>query len=323
MRMPRMKVPEGTDGLYHCYSRVVDGNYIFGRHEKVKFEQLMWRIADFMGIRVLDYSLMSNHYHQILFVPGICELSDEQLLQRLGAYYGEKSDPYLKFRKAMDKEDKSSKLLRPRYMRRMANLSEFKKTLKQGFSTWYNKRKDRKGTLWMERFGSTITEDSPRSAMAMAAYVDLNPVRAGLVDDPKDYPYCGYAAALAGSQRCREGIKRILRMDSWEEAAEYYRLYLMRQGQMEAPGKSGKISRKVLLKALEKNGKLSEAELLRLRVRYFTNGLVFGSEEFVEQLFQQYRSHFGEKRKSGARPIKALPDSGLHVLRDLRNAVFN
>jgi len=323
MRLPRMKVPEGTDGLYHCYSRIVDGNYIFGRHEKEKFQQMMWRIADFLGIRVLDYSVMSNHYHQVLFVPGLCKLSNEELLERLKVYYGERSDQYLKFREAMDKADKSPELLRPRYFRRIANLSEYEKTLKQGFSTWYNRRKNRKGTLWMERFGSTITEDSPRSAMAMAAYVDLNAVRANLVDDPKDYPYCGYAAALAGSRRCREGIMRILHMDSWKEASELYRVYLITQGQMEAPGKSGKISRKVLLKALEANGKLPEAELLRLRVRYFTSGLVFGSEKFVEQLFQQYRSHFGEKRKSGARPIKALPDSGLHVIRDLRNSVFS
>jgi hypothetical protein len=284
---------------------------------------MMWRIADFLGIQVLDHSVMSNHYHQVLFVPGIVELTDKQLLERLRVYYGERSDPYLKFRVAIEKGDKSPELLRPRYLRRMANLSEYKKTLKQGFSTWYNRRKDRRGTLWMERFGSTITEDSPRSAMAMAAYVDLNSVRASLVEDPKDYPYCGYAAALAGSQRCREGIMRILHMDSWEEASDHYRLYLMRRGQMEVPGKSGKISREVLLKTLEKNGKLSEAELLRLRVRYFTNGLVFGSEEFVEQLFQQYRSHFGEKRKTGSRPIKGLPDSGLHVIRDLRNSVFS
>jgi len=323
MRMPRMKVPEGTDGLYHCYSRIVGGDYIFGRQEKEKFLQMMWRIADFLGIQVLDHSVMSNHYHQVLFVPGLCKLSNGQLLERLKIYYGERSDQFLKFREAMAKSDKSPDLLRPRYLRRMTNLSEYEKTLKQGFSTWYNKRNDRKGTLWMERFGCTIAEDSPGSAIAMAAYIDLNPVRANIVDDPKDYPYCGYAAALAGSQRCREGLMRILHMDSWEEASEQYRLYLMRQGQMEVSGKSGKISRKVLLQALERNGRLSTQELLRLRVRYFTCGLVFGSEQFVEQLFQQYRSHFGEKRKTGARPIRALPDSGLHVIRNLRNSVFS
>ena len=323
MRMPRMKVPAGTDGIYHCYSRVVDGKFIFGRREKEQFLRMMWHIGDFLGIQVLDYVVMSNHYHQILFVPGIVELSNEQLLDRLRVYYGQTSAPYLKFSQAMQKGDKSPDLLRPQHIRRMANLSEFKKTLKQGFSTWYNTRKGRKGTLWMERFGSTITEDSPHPAMAMGAYVDLNPVRASLVDDPKDYPYCGYAAALAGNKRCRKGIMRIQQMDCWDKASEHYRLFLMQQGQMEVTGKSGKISRKLLLKTLEKEGRLPLHELLRLRVRYFTNGLVFGSEAFVEELFQQYRSHFGEKRKSGARPVKALHGSGLHVIRDLKKSVFS
>ncbi|HKJ90322.1 MAG TPA: hypothetical protein VJ960_04270 [Oceanipulchritudo sp.] len=318
-----MKVPTGTDGIYHCYSRVVDGNFIFGKREKEQFLNMMWRIGDFLGIRVLDYSVMSNHYHQILLVPGLIELSNEQLLDRLGAYYGEASTPYLKFKEAMDKGDKSPDLLRSKHIRRMGNLSEFKKILKQGFSTWYNSHKGRKGTLWMERFGSTITEDSPTSAMPMAAYVGLNPVRASLVDDPKDYRYCGYAAALAGNKRCREGIMRILQMDSWEEASKDYRLHLMWQGHVEMPGKSGKISRELLLKTLDKEGRLSMHELLRLRVRYFTHGLVLGSEEFVEELFQNYRSHFGEKRKSGARLIKALSGSGLHVLRDLRKSVLS
>ncbi|MEM1223393.1 MAG: hypothetical protein AAGH40_11570 [Verrucomicrobiota bacterium] len=39
----------------------------------------------------------------------------------------------------------------------------------------------------------------------MAAYIDLNPVRAGLVKDPKDYRYCGYAEAVAGNPNGSEG----------------------------------------------------------------------------------------------------------------------
>jgi hypothetical protein len=323
MRMPRMKVPAGTDGIYHCYSRVVDGNFIFKKQEKEQFLGMMWRIADFLGIRVLDYTIMSNHYHQILLVPGIVDVNNDQLLERLKNYYGETSNAYLRFREAMDKGDKSPELLRPRHIRRMADLSEYEKILKQGFSTWYNRRKDRKGTLWMERFGSTITEDSPHVTMAMAAYVDLNPVRASLVGDPKDYPHCGYAAALAGNERCREGLMRLVQMDSWEEALRTYQTFLMEKGQVEVIGKSGKINRELLLNTLEKEGRLSIQDLLRLRVRYFTCGLVFGSEEYVEKLFHQHRSHFGEKRKSGARRIKALPNSDFHVIRDLKKTVFS
>lgn len=323
MRMPRMKVPVGTDGVYHCYSHVVDDQYIFGRREKDKFLHMMWRIADFLGVQVLNYTLMSNHYHQMVFVPGKIELTNQQLLARLKAYYGETSSKYREFLEAVEKGDQSPELLKPQYLRRMGNISEFEKTLKQGFSTWYNQRKERKGTLWMERFGSTIAEDTPQAAIPMAAYIDLNPVRAGIVDDPKDYLYCSYAAALGGDQRCQQGLLRIMQMDCWTKASRQYRIYLMQQGQMERPGKRGKVSRETFLKALQQQGELPVSQLLRLRVRYFTHGLVLGSEEFVEKQFQQYRSHFGERRKTGARPIRGLAGSGLYVIRDLRKSVFS
>lgn len=222
----------------------------------------------------------------------------------------------------MEKGDKSPELLRPQYIRRMGDLSEFEKILKQGFSTWYNRRKDRKGTLWMERFGSTIAEDSPHVTMAMSGYVTLNPVRANMVQDPGDYPYCGYAAALKGSNRCREGLKRIMQLDSWEEALASYQIFIMGQGQIEELHKSCRVNREGIPNTLEKQGQFSIQEFMRLGVRYFTKGLVLGSEKFVEDQFQQYRSHFGEKRKSGAIPIEALTDSDLYVIRDLKNPVF-
>ena len=73
MRCPRITVEKGEDGLYHCMSRIVGGDYIFDKVEKEVFIQRMWRLAEFLGIAVLDYVVMSNHYHQLLGVPGVVE----------------------------------------------------------------------------------------------------------------------------------------------------------------------------------------------------------------------------------------------------------
>ncbi len=97
----------------------------------------------------------------------------------------------------------------------------------------------------------------------------------------------------------------------------------MERGHLKVEGKKGCISRELLLETLEAEGQLPLSDLLMLRVRYFSDGLVLGSDAYVENVFEKYRSHFGKKRKSGARPIKALPDSGLHVIRDLKKAVFS
>ena len=44
------------------------------------------------------------------------------------------------------------------------------------------------------------------AARVVAAYIDLNPVRAGMDEDPKDYSWCGYARAVVGEKDCVKGI---------------------------------------------------------------------------------------------------------------------
>jgi hypothetical protein len=166
----------------------------------------------------------------------------------------------------------------------------------------------------------------------MAAYIDLNPVRAGLVDDPKDYRWCGYTEAISGSKRARRAICLILNstVASWEATGhEAYRRLLLGEGieageevkQSEKRGgrrfrKRG-MRREKALAELQKGKALSKAELLRCRVRYFSDGLVLGSREFVERAFAEKREWFGQKRKTGARGLP-VEGGGLFALRDLK-----
>ena len=85
--------------------------------------------------------------------------------------------------------------MREQFTDRMWDLGKFMKTLKQRFTTWYNKCNGRKGTLWEDRFKSVLVEDGD-ALRTMSSYIDLNPVRAGIVDDPKEYRWCGYARRL-------------------------------------------------------------------------------------------------------------------------------
>ena len=54
------------------------------------------------------------------------------------------------------------------------------------YTRWFNKRHGVRGTLWEDRFHSVIVQ-SGLASRTMAAYVDLNPVRAGICEDPADY----------------------------------------------------------------------------------------------------------------------------------------
>jgi putative transposase len=56
---------------------------------------------------------------------------------------------------------------------------------------YYNKRHERRGTLWESRYWSCVAESS-RYVMALYRYIELNPVRAGMVDHPGRYVWSSY-----------------------------------------------------------------------------------------------------------------------------------
>ena len=148
---------------------------------------------------------MGNHFHLLLAVPSEREsleaMGDQAFLDRLAYLYSEEEVEWvaleLDVHRQAGREAQAVAVRRP-YLERMHDLSVFMQELKQRFTTWYNRRHGREGTIWRGRFKSVLVEDDPGTLRSMAAYIDLNPVRAGLVSDPLDYRWCGYAEAAAG-----------------------------------------------------------------------------------------------------------------------------
>ena len=87
----------------------------------------------------------------------------------------------------------------------MGDISEFMRTLKQRYTKWFNHTYETQGTLWAEHFGSVLVEDDPSVVALVAAYIDLNAVRAGLAELPEHYRWCGYAEARAGNGAVADG----------------------------------------------------------------------------------------------------------------------
>ena len=65
----------------------------------------------------------------------------------------------------------------------------------RSYVRYFNHRHGRTGTLWEGRYRSTIVQ-SERYLLACMAYIDLNPVRAGMVAQPADYPWSSHAHSL-------------------------------------------------------------------------------------------------------------------------------
>ncbi|HEX6565730.1 MAG TPA: hypothetical protein VF020_15675 [Chthoniobacterales bacterium] len=153
-------------------------------------------------------------------------LSDQDLLDCIELGYGpERRTQVAEQLAACAKEaslsDKAQQL-RNQYLSRLFDVSIYMKELKGRFAQWYNRRHHRYGVLWAERFKSVLVEEG-QALSTVAAYIDLNPLRAGLCEDPKDYRYCGYAEAIAkNSAQAKLGLQEALGLgteSSWRNAA--------------------------------------------------------------------------------------------------------
>jgi len=315
MRKARI-LGQSKTNYYHLMSRVVSGDFLLGDQEKEFFRITMRKLERFMGVKVLTYCIMTNHFHILLEVPRVEDLSDEEILNRLKGLNSKKREreivrEYILLKDEADETGSDQRLCawRERYLVRMGDLSNFGKELKERVAMWYNWKMDREGALWSSRFKSVIIEDEESALSTISAYIDLNPVRAGMVEDPKNYRFCGYAEAVAGGGLAQDGIcalERIFRRDNkeigWKRSAGLYRCHLFAEGD----GKGIDSAR--VKQVLEAGGKLSIPELLKCRVRYFSYGLAFGSKDFVENVFNKNRALFSERRENGALQVEESED---------------
>ena len=318
--------------IYHVMSRTACQAFLFSDLEKEIFRKMLRKQACFAGIEVLAYCVMSNHFHLLLRVAPIDSLPDDELLARYATYYGDSKVPLSTYsvqelKTILARGGREADVARERVLARMGNLPAFMRELKQRFSIWYNDKHENQGTIWAARYKSLLVEDSPESLTKVAAYIDLNPVRAEIVDDPKDYRWCGYAEATAGVKVAREGISRLFAsMKDYDACSRSYRLILYGKGYATkgTEGKDcGRIREEVLAAVERRDGRIPLSDLLRARVRYFSDGMVLGSEAFVEEQFRKNRPAFGQNRKRAGREIRGECWDGLHVMRDLQHRVYS
>lgn len=330
-QLKRIKV-EGSAATYHAMSRVVGGQRLFGDREKEVLRKMLYQVADFCGVELLTYCVMSNHFHVLVRVPEKSSVSDAELLRRFKVLYPKptkyQTAEFARLEKSLKEGDEATLVVRERLLARMCDLSEFMKTVKQRFSIWYNRNHgNRRGTLWMDRFKSVLVEGEGNPLQTMAAYIDLNSVRANLVQDPKDYRFCGYAEAVAGHAVARKGFRAI-----WADhvgtgkAPERTALDAHRElmfGERANDRGLPAPERERLLKALEEDSVvLPMASILRCRVRYFTDGAILGSQEYVRGFVGAWQMEKGRKYPPKPNLMKGADWGGLATIQGLRREVF-
>jgi REP element-mobilizing transposase RayT len=267
--------------------------------EKDFLLHLIKRLSRVYFAEVLGFCLMGNHFHLLVRMRPGSEFSNAELKRRFRLYYGGDED--------MELEEDRIPALRNKW----GNLSEFVKEIKQGFSRYYNRRHHRKGFFWSERFKSVIV-DNGETLINCLAYIDLNPIRAGIVEKPEEYRWCSLGYHVQTDNRDRFlstdfGLTEFA-VKSAKERLAYYRRFVYEKGGLirEAEDRS---------KGLE----LSGMDRFRYRTRYFTDSGIIGTKEFVSRCYQAFKGNFSSRHEKRPRLIQGL--DGIYSLKRLSEAI--
>ncbi|NCD33401.1 MAG: hypothetical protein EOL87_08310 [Spartobacteria bacterium] len=322
--MRRKRIKRDQLAYYHLISRVVLRQMLLGDEEKSELHRLVRCVEGFTGVKVLTYALMTNHVHILVEEPDRNTIvGDEELVERLRCLYGEMGTKEILGRWASWTEQGMLDAVeedQARYRCRMHDISEFMKQVKQRFVSWYHRKYGTCGTIWQDRFKSVLVEGGV-ALRTVGAYIEMNPVRAGMVDDPKAYRFCGFGEAMGGVKVARQGIVLIARElaagDDWESMSRTYFEHILMYEEVRNNRNVVYMDQDLLREKMKGRAGLTKLERLLCRCRYFTDGQVVGGKEFVEEFFAENRDYFGPRRKLGRKKIRD-GQGDLFAIRDVR-----
>jgi len=198
---------------YHCISRCVRRAYLCGDdpftgenfdHRKVWLVERIRQLASVFAVDICAYAVMSNHYHLVLHVNEKTAKSwtQQEVIERWTGLFS---------RNALVLEtvnqNKSSKAARNHRRRkveewrsRLTDISWFMRCLNENIARRANKEDDCTGRFWEGRFKSQALLDE-KALVTCMAYVDLNPVRAGICTSPMDSDFTSIQERLVNHAR--------------------------------------------------------------------------------------------------------------------------
>ena len=157
------------------------------------------------------------------------------------------------------------------------------------------------------------------------AYIDLNPIRAGIVERPEDYRWSslGYHVQTGNQEGFLSmdfGLAEFGEM-SPSERLRRYRQYVYEAGAINrSANESAKtIDNQVVEKEQKKGFALNRIDRFRYRTRYFTDSGIIGTKAFVVQKYQLFKHLFQSKHEKIPKAIKGL--NGVYSLKRLSESI--
>jgi len=308
-RIPRMVINDETT-VYHVMSRTALDGFPLGDIEKDFMLNLIKRYSALYLVEILGICIMGNHFHLLVKTLPEYKFTDEEIKKRYVGFYGD------------DRVFADGQI--PSLRAKLSSLSEFVREIKVGFARYYNKKHNRRGYFWGDRFKSVIV-DKGETLVNCLAYIDLNPLRAGIVSRPEEYRWnsLGYHVQTRNRENFLStdfGLKEF-NVKSEKERIRRYRRYVYEAGAVNRPdkGKTKVIGDRILEKERKREFQLSRNDRFRYRTRYFTDSGVIGSKEFVSKTYMRFKHHFNSKNEKKPKPEKGL--SGVYSLKRLSEVI--
>jgi putative transposase len=303
-RLGRLKYTD-TDAWYHLYSRIAAFKGEYPLSDALPTRVLIQTIEHYSAIyfcEVAAFCVMGNHYHLVARFQQPREVSREELREKTRSMY-----PSRVSQRAIDgwtDEDWE------RYRRRLFDVSEFMRNVQASFARWYNRSYERRGRFWAERFKSTYLQ-SHRAVVDCMLYVELNPVRAGLVERPEEWRGSSLTLRELGKDQWLMPLTRLLEPRTPAGALAEYRERLYYRGSVPTKAGQSSIPQKVLDQEIARG--FTTGGLYRKRLAYFVDGLAIGTEGFIRGEVARFREEGRYLRRTN--PISQL--GGIHFsLRD-------
>jgi REP element-mobilizing transposase RayT len=322
-RPKRLKLKD-EEGFFHIMSRTVGQEFYLGDVEKEKLFNIIKYYSGFYFVKPIGLTIMSNHFHLLIKSEPESYYSDDQVKQRIEKYLDKDKDKKKK-KKKKDKEEEGEEVEEgeeeeeisyhklQRIKNQMGDISEYVRAIKQTFSRWYNKMNNRTGYFWGDRFKSVLIEKG-EALINCLAYIDLNPVRARIVNRPEDYRWSGIGYRVytdnKGDFLSFEGIfsESEIKDLPKEELIKCYRYFVYKCGNIkrlslaeieegvDVRNVKSAIDDETYRHELMRDFKLPTGEIMLGRIRYFSAGMVIGSKQFLKEAYAKYGGEIIRKK---------------------------
>ena len=179
---------------YHCVTRCVRRAFLLGEGEgandrKIWIDRRIEELSQIFSIAIGGFSIMDNHIHLLARLdPEVAAgWSDEEVVRRWGRLF----PPRDKKREPLPVTQVwvEDRLKQPEWVAtvraRLQSLSWFMKCLKEPLARLANRQDKTRGFFFEGRFKSVAILDE-ESLLAVCAYIDLNPVAAGIAETPEE-----------------------------------------------------------------------------------------------------------------------------------------